>query len=171
LIATIFLSVLVLALVLGNVFLSLASPKRLQSLSQGSDFGQPEQCQPEQETESGQASVQDSFSEARDQPLPRPDFKNTAEKERVNHLNKRIERLEELLLKINNSKFLAQKLNGTKLSQRINEFDSFKQNTKLEIAALRQRLDKVQPQKKKFKQPVPDISNEKLKQLVFRSTR
>ena len=203
---TVFLSVLILALAMGNIFLSLTGTKRLEKV------GQEGNGQLVFDNGFVQSDVQDSFSEA----LPDadngnsisfdkaenggagnslsfgqakgkssapsfqqadsgagkgPSFEQAAAGEKMAYLNKRLERLEQLLLKIDNSKFLAQKLNSTSLSKKLSGLDEFKQNTRLEIAALKQRLDKVQPVKKAKKPKVQDISDKKLRELVFRSSR
>lgn len=156
-IATVFLAVLVLGLALGNVFLALTSPERAarQLSKENGKLG---------------LAVQESDAESNEMQESQLSFEQAADKERIRMLNKRIERLEQLLLKINNSKFIARKLNGTGLYQKLSNFDQFKQDTKLEIAALRQRLDRIQPQKKKPKPDLPKISDEKLRDLVFRAT-
>jgi len=165
--ATLFLVVLIVGLVLGNVFLSLTSPRRiqralmaengLQELSSESDFVP--------------YNAPSSTSAEFDQPpmIAPPSLEQQVVKDRFVHLNKRMDRMEQLLLKINESKFLAQKLNGTNLVQKLNKVDKFQQTTKLEIAALNQRLDKILPEKKRVKKPGPGISDEKLREIVFRS--
>ena len=170
LITTVFLSVLILALAFGNAFLSLTGRKRLLSARAGlkqSDL--PEGS--EGIFLNGREPV---FSEPRMQPgLPEAkgvSFRASADSERLAFLGKRIERLEQLLLKIDKSKFVAQKINGTDLFQRLKELEQFKQDTRLEIAALKQRLDRIRPVKERPKNPVPEISNEKLRRIVFRST-
>jgi len=196
-ILTTFLAVLVLALAFGNIFLSLTSPKRLERMvemaREKAGIEASGQCQGEETDAAGQAghslNKEDASFEpqpARENgfspetpcpeeilPVPGPSledssFEDQAERERVSCLGKRIERLERLLLKINNSAFIAQKLDGTNLAQRLKDLDLFKQNTRLEIAALRQRLDEIQPPKPREKQNIPDISDEKLHDLVFR---
>ena len=173
---TTFLAVLILALAFGNVFLSLTDPKRLEKMAKKAR----EQRMAQEAVEQGFNPEQAVFEpgSAAGQPADNYSYKKPTApialpgqslgSEKAAYLAKRIERLEQLLLKINNSKFLAQKLDATNLSTRLRDFDEFKQNTKLEIAALRQRLDKVQPQKSKPKQKIPDISDEKLHDLVFR---
>jgi len=161
-VATTFLTVLILALALGNVFLSVASPQRLQKLAKESPKRQ------KQGLDSSQTSLQNSLSqESESQAMS---FEEQAEKEKIGYLYKRIDRLEQLLLKLDSSKFVAQKINGTNLGQRLQEFDEFKQNTKLEIAALKQRFDKMQPVKKSNEKKASEISDEKLRDLVFRAS-
>lgn len=177
---TIFLTVLVIALALGNVFLSLLNPKRLERLSKAGEM---------QDGDSGlgQASVQDSFSESRisnefpigsqstdrskmlDDSTEKQDFDSNANRERIRYLGKRIDRLEQLLLKLNKSDFVAKKINSTNLGHKLSDIDKFKQKTRLEIAALKQRLDKVQPAARRSKELIPDISDKRLHELVFRT--
>ena len=183
---TVFLSVLILALALGNGFLSLVDPKRLRLLSAKgrilgempaipengfglqNGFGSPNGLGPQKslgiENGAVQGKLPVSFGSSRGL-----SFEERANRERMLYLNKRIERLEQLLLKINDSKFVAQKINGSNLFKKLKELEGFKQDTKLEIAALNQRLDKVQP-RKKLKKPGPGISDEKLRDLVFRAS-
>lgn len=173
-IETIFLIVLIFALVLGNIFLSLTSPKRLEKMAQKAN--EKNLARSQENSSIGQSTLgnwQESQSRLTAEhsqtfQAKESDFAEDLEKEKANYLTKRIERLEQLLLKINNSKFIAQKLDATNLAQKLKDFDEFKQNTRLEIAALRQRLDKSHPQKEEVKQPIPDISDDKLHDLVFR---
>ncbi len=120
---TVFLSVMVLALVLGNVFLSVTKPGNAAAHLQATNPLENEL----QQTFQNSASSKQAFEQA-------------ADRERTRMLNKRIDRLESLLLRINNAKFVARKLNGTNLVQRLNGFEQFKQDTRLEIAALKQQL-------------------------------
>jgi hypothetical protein len=150
-IETLFLVVLIVALAMGNAFLSLTSPKRLAKMSNGTN--QRTQNQPLLPADESGLS-----------------FEERAERERVNYLSRRIERLEQLLLKLNKSDFLAQKINSTNLSQKLEELEEFKQNTRLEIAALKQRLDKISPEPEKKQNNVPEISDEKLREIVFRAS-
>jgi len=196
LLETVFLGILVLALAIGNAFLSLTDPRKLQRkvfeknkrLIEGGLPGNPVQEGFESDSvqegfesdsaqsfegDSVQGSVQLAFGEAKPANFGKPaeanSFELHAEKERVLHLSKRISRMENLLLKLDNSKFVAQKINGTNLGQKLSDFEEFKQNTGLEIAALKQRLDKIQPVKGK-KNNVTNISDEKLRRLVFRTS-
>ncbi len=163
---------------MGNAFLSLTDPKRIEKMADkmrkeslsGKNLIAPNNAlvapdASDFQNDLVQTSVQDSYSEA----MPETTFGQKASMEKIAYLTKRITRLEELLLKINNSQFLVQKLNGTNLSQKITEFETFRQNTKLEVAALKQRLDKIAPVKKKPKLNIPEISDKKLHDLVFRS--
>lgn len=174
---TTFLAVLILALAIGNAFLSLTDPKRLQqkmlgesnSFSSGSESldAQNSLNRTIQEIQ-GHQSFQKPAKKGQSQGIS---FELAAERERITYLNKRISRLEQLLLTINNSKFVAQKINGTNLGQKLSDLEQFKQNTKLEIAALRQRLDKIQPAKRERKPRIPNISDKKLREIVFRASR
>lgn len=173
---TVFLSVLILALAFGNAFLSLVNPKRLsllaaKDMNSGAMEASPENgLGPEKSLSIENGAVQGnlplSFSKSSGRGLS---FEERANRERMLYLNKRIERLEQLLLKINDSKFVAQKINGSSLFKKLKELEAFKQDTKLEISALKQRLDKIQPQKN-IKKPGPKISDEKLRELVFRAS-
>lgn len=160
---TIFLAVLVLALLLGNAFLSVIARK---------DSGRmPEPEMPVQDGFEDRALEQPPVLE---QSFPafktRPSFEEDAQSERIEYLNRRIARLEQLLLKINGSKPIAEKINGSTLSQKLSDLNEFRQSTRLEIAALKQRLDKVQPVESRPKSNVPEISDEKLRDLVFRAS-
>ncbi len=151
---TVFLSVLVLALALGNLFLSITEPKGLQSRAK-------------QENNSSLQIQQETAL-----PATGDDFQRMADRERVRMLNKRIDRLENLLLRINNARFVAKKLNGTNLIQKLNGFEEFKQNTRLEIAALKQQLASMQKNKPKAtRKAVPETDDEKLHKLVYHSAR
>ncbi len=174
---TTFLAVLILALAIGNAFLSLTDPKRLQQkmLKESNSFPQGSEGLDAQDSFNGEIpemqgsqSFQKPAKKRQSQDIS---FELAAERERIAHLNKRISRLEQLLLKINNPKFVAQKINGTNLGQKLSDLEQFKQNTKLEIAALRQRLDKIQPVKNKRKPRIPNIGDRKLREIVFRASR
>lgn len=159
---TVFLSVMIVALALGNAFLSLAGPKRLFLAKSG--LREEELPEGSERVFSGEA-----LKPALAGPVQVP-ARGSSDSERIAFLGKRIERLEQLLLKIDNSKFVAQKINATNLFQKLKELEQFKQDTRLEIAALKQRLDRVQPVKAKQKKNFPEISDEKLRRIVFRST-
>ena len=177
---TVFLSVLVVALALGNVFLSLLDPRRLRVLSAKNRVQKPGQSL-------GQSSVQDSFSEATYLNSPsggtgfavrgevsngskgKSSFDSEADKERIRYLGRRIDRLEQLLLKINSNDFLAQKVNATNFGQKLSDLEEFKQKTRLEIASLKQRLDDVKPVSEKKMQETPKLSDQRLHELVFRT--
>ncbi len=189
-IATIFLSVLILALFLGNAFLSLTDPKRLkvaakqqennipqndfdlesqqvhETVQQKYDFQEAEEIQGN-ESRTLVAKSKYEGNEFNAKPIP---LEESSQIERVDYLNRRIARLEQLLLKLNGNGVIAQKINTTELNQKLENLGEFKQNTKLEIAALKQRLDKIQPLEKKKKQNIPEISDKKLRDLVFRAS-
>ena len=175
---TLFLTVLVIALGLGNVFLSLTDPKRIKKLI---NINKEDQSPV---SELGQTTVQDSFSEADtnlekggfvvrgkvlNRSLEHNSLDSEADRERIIYLGKRIDRLEQLLLKLNKSDFVAQKINSTNFGQKLSELDTFKQKTKLEIAALKQRLDEVKPVVKKQTKNISNISDKRLHELVFRT--
>ena len=157
---TVFLGVLVLALLLGNAFLSITSPKRARRMPEGE--------MPELDALAGRAFPQQAVSgqsafeshalaqpPVLEQSFPafetKSSFEEDVESERIDYLNRRMARLEQLLLKINGSKPIAEKINGSTLSQK-------------------QRLDKVHPVERKAKGNVPEISDEKLRDLVFRAS-
>ena len=204
-IATIFLSVLILALFLGNAFLSLTDPKRLRVAAKkreingiaktncteainGSETILENQQYAKEEV---QETVQQKYNfqktdEIKDDKIrtlvakSKYERNNTLAKsipleessqiERVDYLNRRIARLEQLLLKINGNGSITQKISTTELTQKLNSLGEFKQNTKLEIAALKQRLDKIQPVEKKKTENIPELRDEKLRDLVFRAS-
>ncbi len=133
---TVFLAVLVLALLIGNILLSATIPgKKHESLEELA------------KRISRQAKPNDLGGDAK-------------------QLKERIGRLENLLLRVNNAEFLGKKLDGTKLAQKLKELSEFKQNAKIEIAALKERLDEIYPVKPK-NQGVPDISDEKLHEIIY----
>ncbi len=145
---TVFLVILVLALIFGNIFLSIIAPRRMERILGG------------QNAPPAKNPVQGARAASDEEPFD----------DRVKMLNTRIERLENILLRLNKTQFVAQKLNGTSLYQKITDLEEFKQNTKLEIAALRQQLGTVS------QQPVvrsvagaPPVDDERLHKLVFRS--
>jgi hypothetical protein len=161
-VVTTFLSVLILALFLGNVFLSLASPKRLRKQFQAGLEGlPPEQLEARLVQEPSRAVVAAGPKQV--------SFEQRLGLEKFAHLNKRMDRLEQILLKLGSSKVLAKKLDATTLSRKMDDYGKFKETTRLEIAALKQRLDKVQPAPKKSKKNI-GISDEKLRDLVFRAS-
>ncbi len=204
-VVTIFLSVLILALFLGNAFLSLTDPKRLKAAAKQREINGTDTTN-SIETINGSETVLESQQyaqeEVRETVQQKYNFQETEEiqnneskilvakskydgntsltksipleessqVERVDYLNRRIARLEQLLLKLNGNGSIAQKINTTELTQKLDSLGEFKQNTTLEIAALKQRLDKIQPVEKKKKQNIPKISDKKLRDLVFRAS-
>lgn len=179
---TVFLAVLVLALLLGNAFLSIISPKRAVPVARLV----PEGSNPGQGALAGQTVLRPVFSgqgaseQAVEQsPVSRqnlplagqePSFEDSVKNERIEYLGRRIARLEQLLLKLNGSKPIAAKIKVSRLSQKLDDLDDFRQNTKLEIEALKQRLDSLQPVQSKAKDSFPEISDEKLREIVFRAS-
>ena len=150
---TVFLVVLIVALIFGNVFLSLLKPS-IPPIP--ADF-HPEIGENENNFETKERSK---------------DFEDISRNEKLNYLNKRMNRLENLLLRVNNTQFLGKKLNGTKLFQKVNDLDEFRQNAKLEIAALKQEFAKIkksngEPEKEKKQEE--DIDEEKIHRLIYHS--
>ena len=146
---TIFLIVLIVALVLGNLFLMLLKPKSKEQNSL-----------PATQTNLG------AF-----QPAPKSSFKPGNHK--PNAVDKRVDRIENLLLKINGSEFLGKKLDSTVLGKKLNDLTRFKTNTKVEIEALKEQMAQVKNEIGIKEKTNPcqdyDISDEKLHELVFKS--
>ena len=143
---TIFLGILIVALVLGNIFLSIAKPKKIEEALLREIGGKENSMALLQQMQNNkniaasnqllqQGKIRPAFVSAE-----QPDFQQMAEMERTRMLNKRVDRLESLLLKMNGAKFVSYKLNGTNLAQKLSGLEEFKQNTSLEIAALKQQL-------------------------------
>jgi len=170
-VVTTFLGVLILALFLGNVFLSVASPKRLQKQFRGELDGVAQDeleagfLQGQSQAVGAAALTVASAGTVANQ----ASFEQRLGSEKMALLNKRLDRLEQILLKLSSSEVLAQKLDATTLSKKMDDYSKFKETTRLEIAALKQRLDKVQPVPKKDKKAV-EISDKKLRDLVFRAS-
>ncbi len=202
-IATIFLSVLILALFMGNAFLSLTDPKRLKAMAKQQEINGvetglesrqyvqeelpivQETMRPVQEavqqkydfsetgeiTGTGQRALVVRSKYAGSLPVVKPmPLEEATQIERVEYLNKRITRLEQLLLKLNENGSISQKINTADFNQKLNSLSEFKQNTRLEMAALKQRLDKIKPVEKKSKPNISEISDKKLRDLVFRAS-
>ena len=156
-IVTVFLSVLILALAMGNAFLSVTSPSKIV---------------PKAKQDTGKQGFVAAGKLRKGQGSP--GFESEADAERMRMLHKRIDRLESLLLRINNTNFVAQKLNGTNLVQKLNGFEEFKQNTKLEIEALKQQLSAVKKDsgiKAKPREEIPDVPESQLHDLIFHSAK
>ena len=165
---TVFLGVLIIALALGNAFLSLAPKKKAAN-----GFGVQGQDINNGLLPSNETAFPGQSSGAK---LPAPSQRATAfekelEREKIAFLGKRMARLEQLLLKMNSNGFLAQKLDNSNLGQRLKSLEEFKEKTRLEVAALKQRLDNSVPAEKRQVEAIPAVSNEKLHSLVFRSGR
>lgn len=144
-ILTVFLAILVLALVLGNAFLTIASPSRL----------------------AGTANLRPSPAERKEA----PDGEGS-DSDRIKVLHKRIERLEGLLLRLNNKEFVAKKFNGTNICQKINDLEEFRQNARLEIAALKQQVasnGNGHFARERGKKEIARIEPERLHKIVYRS--
>ena len=156
---TIFLVVLIGALVLGNILLALIKPGSEQRADKAEPIEQPKLVE-------SQEKLPGVFKS-------NPSFAQDTGQERANQLNKRIDRLESLLLKINGSKFLGKKLNGTVIGQKLSGYNEFKGNTKIEIAALKQDIARVKKEIgiKEKKNPGEDyqINDKKLHELVFQT--
>lgn len=162
-VVTAFLAVLVLAFFLGNVFLSLASPKRMRKQLEKELGLLPDNG-------SGLLPARGTFQGlSENQVLEKASFEQRLSSEKLSHLNKRVDRLEQVLLKLSSSKAVAKNLRASNLSRKMDDYVKFKERTRLEIAALKQRLDKVQPSSKKRGRG-PEISDEKLRDIVFRAS-
>lgn len=162
---TVFLGVLIIALALGNAFLSLA-PKRKAGNA----------LIPREGAQSSEYFPSNAAFQFQGTKLPKASgrvaaFEKELEREKIAYLNKRMARLEQLLLKMNSSGFIAQKLGDSDLGQRLKTLEDFRERSRLEIAALKQRLDGNVPLEKKQLEEIPEISDEKLHSLVFRSGR
>ena len=144
-ILTVFLAILVLALILGNAFLTIASPSRLART----------------------AKRQPSLAECK-----AASDGEGSDSDRIKALHKRIERLEGLLLRLNNKEFVAKKFNGTNLCQKINDLEEFRQNARLEIAALKQQVasnGNGHFSGERGKKEIAQIEPERLHKIVYRS--
>ncbi|MBN2067909.1 MAG: hypothetical protein JW744_05565 [Candidatus Diapherotrites archaeon] len=146
---TVFLGVMVLALFLGNVFLSITSPKRQQPLQ---DVRFSQEPMPK---------------EANGFKNPDKGLQEIAERERLRMLNKRIDRLESLLLKIGSASPVAGSLESAGLPKKLKSLEEFQQNTKLEIAALKQQLREIIPEKPKQANFEPSVDDERVHNLVY----
>ncbi len=143
---TIFLGILIVALILGNIFLSIAKPKKIEEALLR-EIGRKENSRAllqQMQNNKNIAASNQLLQQGKIRPAfvsaEQPDFQQMAEMERTRMLNKRVDRLESLLLKINGAKFVSYKLNRTNLAQKLSGLEEFKQNTELQIAALKQQL-------------------------------
>ncbi len=149
-----FLVVLIIALLLGNFLLSLSKPR---SSKKENTAAAESPAQKPQVFSSGQ-----SFSPS----------------DSVSLLSRRVDRIENLLLKLNNSAEVSSKLAEMKLSQRVSELYDFRQSAKLELAGLKERLDSIEckkPESSKAVQESPSESDEefekKIHQILYHSRR
>ncbi len=150
---TVFLLILITALLLGNALLSMLKPR-----------AEPDKRQ------SVKSEMRARIAASASKHFP---AQGRAKQENVDELNKRIERVENLLLKVNGSQFLGKKLNGTVLGRKLNDFVQFKNNTKIEIEALKEDLANTKKDlgvKEKEPKENYKISDEALHNLVFRGS-
>ena len=151
-IITVFLVVLVVSLILGNLLLSLLKPKPAPA-------GQP---------------VPSAVPKHPSAPL-KPNIvpTNQPNKQSLFSITSRIDRVEKLLLRANAPKFIGKKLDSTVLGRKMNYFTELKTNTKVELEALKEDVAKLKNELGVMEKKRPgedfEISDDKLHNLVFRS--
>ncbi|MDP6670227.1 MAG: hypothetical protein QGI60_00230 [archaeon] len=152
-IITVFLVVLVVSLILGNLLLSLLKPKPVASA---------EHSMPRASSKHSSDSFKPNSVSS-----PQPN------KQSIFSISNRIDRVEKLLLRANAPKFIGKKLDSTVLGRKMSDFTEFKTNTKVELEALKEDVAKLKSELgvKEKKRPGGDfeISDDKLHSLVFRS--
>tara|TARA_B100002003_G_C13874074_1_gene427168 strand:- start:88 stop:561 length:474 start_codon:yes stop_codon:yes gene_type:complete len=151
-IITVFLVVLVVSLILGNLLLSLLKPKLAPA---GHSV-----------TPAIQKPSSNSFK-------PNTAPNNQSNKQSLFSITNRIDRVEKLLLRANAPKFIGKKLDSTVLGRKMNDFTEFKTNTKVEIEALKEDVARLKNELGVMEKKRPgedfEISDDKLHNLVFRS--
>jgi len=151
-VVTVFLGVLIAALIFGNILLSLLKP--------GSKKGQGMPS-------ANALANSPSHSFGRDSVLLK-----ASERERQNMLNKRIDRLEKLILTINGPEFVEKKVDSTVMGKKFSDLNDFRRRARVEIAALKDEMKAVKKKLgvKEKKNPGKEyqISDKKLHDLVFR---
>ena len=149
---TVFLVVLIVSLLLGNLLLSLLKPKPAQA-------GYP--------ADSAKPKPSSGLFK------PNSNLSSPHNKQNISSITNRIDRVEKLLLRANAPKFIGKNLDSTVLGKKMNDFTQFKTNTKVEIEALKEEVAKLKTELgvKEKKRPGEDfeISDDKLHSLVFRS--
>lgn len=118
----IFLVVLIIALAIGNVLLSISNPE-----SEPKNSSQP-------------AGLSNSGLKSGNSGNAMPSNFNSNQ---LNGLNRRVDRVENLLLKLGNSAEVSRKLAELKLSQKVNELNEFRQSAKIELEALSEKIDSL----------------------------
>ena len=135
-IVTVFLAVLIVALLLGNGFLELtkrrpsAGASAEDSMSRAGNPGHKNTPQPK------------ASDVSRYMALVHANLKSN--NKRMDTLNKRMEGMETILLGGRNAKIKPVKLDNLKTAKKFNDLLEFKHIAEIEITALRQRLDKMQ---------------------------
>ncbi len=151
-IITVFLVVLIVSLLLGNLLLSLLKPRPAPA-SHSTD---PTKLTPP----SGLFK-------------PNSGLSNPSSKQNIISISDRIDRVEKLLLRANAPKFIGKKLDSTVLGRKLSDFTEFKTSTEVEIEALKEDVAKLKIELgvKEKKRPGEnfEISDDKLHNLVFRS--
>jgi len=95
--------------------------------------------------------------------------------EKVNLLNKRIEKIEGLLLRMTTPEFADKKLGALEISKKLEKLLDYRNDSKIEIAALKERVAALEagkkPNPKKYKKIEEDLSkyDERIHNLVYRA--
>lgn len=118
----IFLVVLIIALAIGNALLSISNPE-----SESKNPSQP-------------SGISNSSLKSGNYGNAMPSNFNSNQ---LNGLNRRVDRVENLLLKLGNSDEVAKKVAELKLSQKVNELSEFRQSAKIELEALNEKIDSI----------------------------
>ncbi len=148
-----FLVVLIVALLLGNFLLSLTKPKASKKENGFSS---------ENADAKSNGFSQNQNSDANGQ---------------FSSLYKRVDRIENLLLQLNNSDEVLRKLAELKISQRVSELSDFRQSAKLELASLKERLDSIECKKPERTKALHEFSesdeefDKKIHQILYHSRK
>ena len=149
---TVFLLILVFALIIGNVFLSITKPIQgdLQVLPEESALLWPNIEE--------QAKYRKTEAHA-----------NTVHSSVQSEVKNRLDRLERILLGLNTTTFVGKKLNATKLYRKLNELSDFRNDAKIQIAALRDELEQLKSGKlkKAKKKGIPKLKDKRLHELAY----
>ena len=180
---TVFLLVLIFALILGNVFLSIATPAQssdLQGLIGKADMlklsnadGQnnptldyPENLDnlavPDTASFSSAGGINADDNTSLDLPLDLSSVSMGSEE-----LIRRIDRIERILINFNNPSFFNKKLVDTEFYEKLEGFRDFKNDSRIQIAALKQQLEKIHPAKTKNKNTVSSTEAKRIHELAY----
>lgn len=175
-----FLTVLIIALVIGNVLLSLTSPNKSTAVKSPTENVKSSVSTNSSIYSNGNGS---SNSIGLSNSINSTPLYNSSAFDQLNQLNRRIDRVENLLLKINNSDEVAIRFAELKLTQKVNDLVEYRQNSRIEIEALKEKISAIEetflphssekplPSRENFSENDDEKFQRKIHEIIYHSRK
>jgi predicted nuclease with TOPRIM domain len=175
---TLFLGVLIIALIIGNLLLFFTNPKNSSNFMPKNSTSLQEELKQQVLFSSKNNEIQQSIPSTVIEEAYLNQSKIRALEEKIRLAHYRLNDLEKTIK--NNNNFLIQKLDFSRFEKKLKQFEEFKSNTVIELAALKQIINELkansknsnkQELKKEFEKANKKIDDleERIKSIVFRA--